>query len=141
MTSDTFELDPRLAAGTLALGDLTLCRVLLMDDTRFPWLVLVPRQAGASEILDLGAGDRARLMDEIATAAQALREAAPCDKLNIGALGNLVPQLHVHILARRRGDDAWPGPAWGFGEPIRYRPERRAALAADLAGRLGIAGR
>ena len=125
-----FELDPRLAADTAFVADWQLCRVLLMDDTRFPWLVLVPRRAGAVELDDLAGGEPMQLTHEIRRAMKALRGAAECDKLNIGALGNVVRQLHVHVVARRKHDAAWPGPVWGHGRAQRYTPEARDALVA-----------
>jgi diadenosine tetraphosphate (Ap4A) HIT family hydrolase len=120
MTNAIFELHPRLAADTAPVADLDLCRVLLMDDARFPWLILVPRRRDLVEIVDLDAPERRQLMDEVAAASRALRAVAPCDKLNIGALGNLVPQLHVHVVSRVEGDPAWPGPVWGSGGARPY---------------------
>lgn len=131
-----FALDARLAADTLPVGDLPLCRVLLMRDRRYAWLVLVPRRDGLVEVADLPEGDRAALWREVDTAASALRAVAPCDKLNLGALGNIVRQLHVHVVARVEGDAAWPGPVWGHGAAEPYaegEAERRvAALQAAL---------
>jgi diadenosine tetraphosphate (Ap4A) HIT family hydrolase len=118
--SASFELDPRLAGDTVVVSDLPLCRVLLMRDSRFAWLVLVPRQAGLSEVADLAEADRATLWREVDLAGAALRAVAPCDKLNIGALGNIVRQLHVHVVARVEGDAAWPGPVWGAGKAEPY---------------------
>jgi diadenosine tetraphosphate (Ap4A) HIT family hydrolase len=118
--SAAFELDARLAGDTLVVGDLPLCRVLLMRDSRFAWLVLVPRQAGLAEVADLAEADRAALWREVDQAGAALRAVAPCDKLNIGALGNIVRQLHVHVVARVEGDAAWPGPVWGSGKAEPY---------------------
>jgi diadenosine tetraphosphate (Ap4A) HIT family hydrolase len=115
MSEAGFGLDPRLAADTRPVTSLPLCEVLLMDDARFAWLVLVPRRPGATEIADLTEADQAALWREVNRAAAALRAIAPCDKLNIGALGNIVRQLHVHVVARREGDAAWPGPVWGSG--------------------------
>ena len=128
-----FALDPRLAADTVPVTTLPLCEVRLLDDRRFPWAVLVPLRAGAVEIVDLDAGDRAALMDEIACVSAALRTAFTPDKLNVGALGNVVAQLHVHVVARFRTDAAWPGPVWGTGrEP--YDDEGRARAVAALRG-------
>jgi diadenosine tetraphosphate (Ap4A) HIT family hydrolase len=118
--SAAFELDARLAGDTLVVGDLPLCRVLLMRDSRFAWVVLVPRQAGLAEVADLAEADRAALWREVDQAGAALRAVAPCDKLNIGALGNIVRQLHVHVVARVEGDAAWPGPVWGSGKAEPY---------------------
>jgi diadenosine tetraphosphate (Ap4A) HIT family hydrolase len=118
--SALFELDARLAGDTVVVGDLPLCRVLLMRDQRFAWLVLVPRQAGLVEVSDLTEADRVALWREVDQAGAALRAMAPCDKLNIGALGNIVRQLHVHVVARVEGDAAWPGPVWGSGKAEPY---------------------
>jgi diadenosine tetraphosphate (Ap4A) HIT family hydrolase len=118
--STPFELDIRLASDTVVVGDLTLCRVLLMRDSRYAWLVLVPRRADKVEVSDLPDDEQALLWREVGTAGAALRAIVPCDKLNIGALGNIVRQLHVHIVARREGDAAWPGPVWGFGKAEAY---------------------
>lgn len=127
-----FELDARLAADTVFVADLPLCRALLMDDARFPWLVLVPRHAGLVELDDLDEDGRTRLMHEIRHAMHALRTVVACDKLNVGALGNIVRQLHVHVVARREGDAAWPGPVWGAGSRQPYAPADREALLARL---------
>lgn len=127
-----FALDPRLAADTAFVARWKLCNVLLMDEARFPWLVLVPRRAGATELDDLDEDDRTRLMHEIQRAMKALRTVVECDKLNVGALGNIVRQLHVHVVARREDDAAWPGPVWGHGPAHRYAPEVRDKLARAL---------
>ena len=111
----SFALDPRLVADTAHLGDWPLCRALVMRDARHPWLVLVPMRAGAVELTDLSVPDRAALIEEVARAADALKAETGADKINVGALGNIVAQLHVHVVARRRGDAAWPGPVWGRG--------------------------
>ena len=135
--SASFDLDPRLAGDTVVVGDLPLCRVLLMRDSRFAWLVLVPRQAGLVEVADLSESDRATLWHEVDVAGAALRAVTPCDKLNIGALGNIVRQLHVHVVARTEHDAAWPGPVWGSGKAEAYPDavldERLKALRSRLA--------
>lgn len=127
-----FELDARLAADTVFVADWPLCRALLMDEGRFPWLVLVPRHAGLVELDDLDEDGRTRLMDEIQRAMKALRAVVACDKLNVGALGNIVRQLHVHVVARREGDAAWPGPVFGAGSRQPYAPADREVLLAHL---------
>jgi len=127
-----FELDPRLAHDTVSVVDWQLCRVLLLDDARFPWLVLVPRRAGLTELDDLDETDNAQLMREIRRAMRQLRGVAECDKINVGALGNVVRQLHVHVVARRERDAAWPGPVWGHGPAQPYSPETREDLIARL---------
>lgn len=134
-----FALDPRLAADTLPVGDLPLSRVLLMDDARFPWLVLVPRRAGLVELGDLPREERIVLLDEIDLVAAALRALVAPDKLNVAALGNVVAQLHVHVVARFRCDAAWPRPVWGVGQPQRHAPDAAAARITPLRERLGLA--
>ena len=130
MLSVAWSLHPQLETDTTLVGDLALCRVLAIDDAVYPWLVLVPRRAGVTEIADLGASDAARLTAEIALASRALKAATRCDKLNVAAIGNLVPQLHVHIVGRRKDDPLWPKPVWGAAPP-------RAADAAAFAQFLG----
>ena len=122
---ETFEPDPRLAQDSQLLAQGPLSQLRLMDDLRFPWLVLVPRIEGASEWLDLELPQQQLLLAELNAAGTALRSWAPCDKLNIGALGNIVRQLHVHLVARREGDAAWPGPVWGAGSMQRATSEQR----------------
>jgi diadenosine tetraphosphate (Ap4A) HIT family hydrolase len=131
-TAARFELDPRLAADTAFVADWDLCRVLLMDDARFTWLILVPRRVHAIELDDLTFDDQAVLLREIDRAMALLRSVAPCDKLNIGMLGNIVAQLHVHVVARHRGDAAWPGPVWGSGATRRRASSARDALVRRL---------
>lgn len=115
-----FALDPRLAADTVAIVSLPLCEVLLMNDARYAWLVLVPRRGGLVEITDLAADEQTALWQEVNRATAALRAVACCDKLNLGALGNIVRQLHVHLIARVEGDAAWPDPVWGKGQAEAY---------------------
>jgi diadenosine tetraphosphate (Ap4A) HIT family hydrolase len=116
----SFVLDPRLAADTIALGDTSLSRVLLMNDARFPWLILVPRRVDLAEIVDLAPSERAALMEEVAFVSTALSKRPDVEKINIGALGNIVRQLHIHIVGRSTTDAAWPGPVWGFGARQLY---------------------
>ena len=111
MSESGWSLHPQLAADTVPVCDLALSRLLAMNDANFPWLILVPRRAGLSEIIDLNA-DRSVLMDELALVSRALKGETRCDKLNIAAIGNVVPQLHIHIVARRKDDAAWPKPVW-----------------------------
>ncbi len=132
MSGQAFALDPRLQADTRHVASLALCDVLLMNDTRFPWLVLVPRRAGMVEICDLPADEQTLLWEEVNRASSVLRDIAPFDKLNLGALGNIVRQLHVHIVGRREGDAAWPGPVWGSGVAKPYESEALAAFIAQL---------
>jgi len=127
-----FVLHPRLEADTVFVADWSLSRVLLMNDSRYPWLVLVPREAGLSELHDIGYGANTILMDEIRRASTSLKKIAGCAKINIGALGNVVPQLHIHIVARNPGDAAWPGPVWGQGQAVPYEDGAKDTLIAKL---------
>jgi len=128
----TFALDPRLAADTHPIGELPLSRLLLMDDARFPWLILVPRIAGARELIDLDEADRHSLLAEISAIGRALESLLRPDKLNIAALGNVVPQLHVHVIARYTTDAAWPQPVWGQGARIALDADTIAQRVAQL---------
>ena len=131
-----FALDPQLIADTHRVGDLDFTRVLLMDDARFPWLILVPRMPGLRELIDLSLDDQHRLLDEINRVAHVLHAIAKPDKLNIAMLGNVVSQLHVHVIARFAADEAWPKPVWGVGARVAYAAEalreRIDALRAGL---------
>jgi diadenosine tetraphosphate (Ap4A) HIT family hydrolase len=135
-----FVLNDRLAADTVTLGSLSLCRVLLMANRAWPWLILVPERPGIREIHELVPEDRARLVEEIARASRVMDRLHAPDKLNVAALGNVVPQLHVHVVARRIGDPAWPGPVWGSGVHEPYLPDALAAEAARHASALGLPG-
>ena len=115
-----FALDARLAGDTHLVGDLGLSRVLLFDDARWPWLVLVPRQPGLRDLIDLARDDQHTLLDEISRCAHVLHALDKPDKLNIAALGNVVAQLHVHVIARYTRDAAWPRPVWNVGEREPY---------------------
>ena len=134
--AEAFPLDPAFPATSHALGDLALCHARLQDDVRYPWIVLIPRRPGAREIDDLSPADRALLMEEIVTAGRAVRALGqatgwPVVKLNTGALGNVTPQLHVHVVGRAPGDPAWPAPVWGNGMAQPYaEPKLSMALTA-----------
>lgn len=134
----TFELDEQLANDTVAVGDLPLSRVLLMNDCRFPWLILAPRRAGLADFHDLGPEDRAILAEETAIASAALQKLAGADKMNVASLGNVVRQLHVHVIARRTDDDAWPRPVWGVGEAVPYAEGEAEACATLVRQALGL---
>jgi len=133
-------LDPRLAADSVAVGKLALCEVRLQDDARFPWLVLVPQREGTAELFDLSAADRAAAMEEIAQCSAALRAVTQCLKINVGALGNIVRQLHIHIVARNEGDAAWPGPVWGSGVRVPYGETEQDELITRLRSALAMRG-
>lgn len=132
-----FTLHPTLARDTVEVTRLPLCRVLLMKDRRFPWLILVPERDSVRDLDELPPADRAVLIEEIAMASGALRQLFQPDKLNVGALGNIVPQLHVHVVARFQTDAAWPGPVWGSGAAEPYMEsdleETRGRVASALA--------
>ncbi len=127
-----FQLHPRLAEDTQIIGELSLCRLLLLNDRRFPWCVLVPRRPDLRELHDLPEDDLARLMTEVVAVSRALESHCNTFKINIGALGNLVPQLHVHVVGRRKDDDAWPGPVWGHSQAIPYEEAEAARLRNAL---------
>lgn len=131
-----FTLDPQLARDTLPIGDLPLCRLLLMNDATYPWFILVPRRADIREIYQLAAVDQQQLLAESSQLARLLAEQFFADKLNIAALGNLVPQLHVHHLVRYRTDPAWPKPVWGLLPAKPYLPEAAAELCRRVAAGL-----
>jgi len=121
MSETGWSLHPQLSADTAFVCDLPLSRLLAMNDANYPWLILVPRRAGLSELFDLGA-EQAALANEIALASRALKDETRCDKLNVAAIGNVVPQLHIHIVARTRHDALWPKPVWGAVPPRAYDP-------------------
>lgn len=127
-----FDLHPRLKADTVFITDLALCRLLAMNDARYPWLILVPRRERITEIHELAARDRTTLMEETATVSAVLKSLTKAHKINIGALGNLVPQLHIHVAARNPGDLAWPGPVWGQGAPIPYDPDALKVFVKNI---------
>jgi diadenosine tetraphosphate (Ap4A) HIT family hydrolase len=135
-TPSSWVLHPQLDADTVLVGELALSRLLLAKDANYPWLILVPRCSDVSEIIDLDELAQAELTREVALVCRALKAVATCDKLNVAALGNVVPQLHVHIIARRRGDPAWPNPVWGVVPAREYEPAGRERLIAALRGAL-----
>ncbi|HLZ04417.1 MAG TPA: HIT family protein [Bradyrhizobium sp.] len=120
MPDSAWSLHPQLKKDTIDIGDLPLARVLVIRDANYPWLLLVPRRPEAVEIIDLEEVEQAQLMTEIARVARALKDITKCDKLNIAALGNMVSQLHVHIIARRTNDAAWPRPVWGVAPAVPH---------------------
>ena len=123
MSDSAWTLSAQLKTDTIDIGDLPLSRVLIIKDAHYPWLLLVPRRPDIIEIIDLSEVEQAQLMTEVCRVARALKDITKCDKLNIAALGNLVPQLHVHVIARRVGDAAWPRPVWGVMPPLPHDAE------------------
>jgi diadenosine tetraphosphate (Ap4A) HIT family hydrolase len=127
-----FSLDPRIERDSSPLMWLGLCELRIQNDSRWPWLVLVPQRPDIEEFHELTPLDQAMLTFEIGMVAKALKSATNCKKINIAALGNIVPQLHVHIIARDEGDPGWPGPVWGFGQAVPYRREDLHRLAESV---------
>ena len=127
-----FPLDPRLKADTILICDLEFCSVRLHVDSRWPWLVLVPRIEGASEQHDLSEKDQIALSHEVALAGQSLKHVTHCEKINTAAIGNIVRQLHVHVIARSHGDANWPGPVWGFGVKVPYSDDAAELFIAAM---------
>ncbi len=138
MTESAWSLHPQLAQDTVPVGDLPLARVLLANDANYPWLILVPRLPGLIELIDLEENAQVQLLGEIAAAARALKTISACDKLNIAALGNQVPQLHVHVIARRRSDAAWPKPVWGAAPARVYGAGEQARLLESLRQQINV---
>jgi diadenosine tetraphosphate (Ap4A) HIT family hydrolase len=137
MTDPDFDLHPQLEADAVKLVDWPVSRLLLMNDRRFPWLILVPRVRHASEVFDLPEAQRAKLWREVDFAAAKLKAETKALKINIGVLGNIVRQLHLHVVARNEGDGAWPGPVWGSGTRVPYETARLKAMIAHYESVLG----
>jgi diadenosine tetraphosphate (Ap4A) HIT family hydrolase len=127
-----YQLHPRLQQDTVYLGQLTLCDVLLMNDARYPWVILVPRRENITETYQLNENDQQQLMTESVFVAKQLSSLVGADKMNIAALGNVVSQLHIHHVARYQTDEAWPAPVWGKGNAVPYHPEEAKAVAEQL---------
>jgi diadenosine tetraphosphate (Ap4A) HIT family hydrolase len=137
-STSAWALHPQLERDSVPLGDLALSRVLIIKDANYPWLLLVPRRPGVTEITDLDGEAQAQLTVEIDRAARALKAVTQCDKLNIAALGNAVPQLHVHIIARRMTDAAWPKPVWGMVPPLEYDDAELKRFMDAMHGKLWV---
>jgi diadenosine tetraphosphate (Ap4A) HIT family hydrolase len=131
-----FALDPRLQQDTLPIGDFPLCRLLLSNDSNYPWFILVPRREAISEIFQLDVADQLLLWQETTTLAQWLKESFDADKMNVATLGNVVSQLHMHVIVRKRDDAAWPAPVWGKHPATPYTAEQVAAIRERV--RLGL---
>ena len=136
--TDVFMLDERLAADTHLVGDFELSRVLLMDDARFPWLILVPRHPNVRELIELPRDEQHELLDEINRCSHVLHALFKPDKLNVAALGNVVAQLHVHVVARRKGDAAWPRPVWGVMPPLSHDAEEVQTFISALRRKIWL---
>ncbi|MEH6483119.1 MULTISPECIES: HIT family protein [Pseudomonas] len=129
-----FALDSRLQQDTVLIGDFPLCRLLLMNDANYPWFILVPKREEVSEIFQLDTADQALLWNETSELAATLKDTFAADKMNVATLGNMVAQLHMHVIVRRRADAAWPAPVWGKHSAIPYSDEQIAAITAKLRG-------
>ncbi|PMR72116.1 HIT domain-containing protein [Billgrantia endophytica] len=134
----SIELDERLVQDSYPVTELPLCQLRLMDDTRFPWLILIPRRGGVSEVFDLDEADQQQLWREAATVGKMLKTLSGGDKLNVASLGNVVAQLHVHVVVRHRGDAAWPAPVWGHGEAVPYDLDSLAAMRGHLLAQIEV---
>ena len=135
-TEYSWQLDSRLAGDTLPVFDNGGVTILLMNDRRWPWLILVPKVAGAEELHDLGPEIGPVVMDIAISAGEKLKAMTDCEKINIAAIGNMVRQLHIHVIARNEGDQNWPGPVWGYGSAEPYRESEAAELVANLREQL-----
>ncbi|MGK8438278.1 HIT family protein [Ectopseudomonas hydrolytica] len=127
-----FALDSRLQQDCLLIGDFPLCRLLLMNDANYPWFILVPRRDEVSELFQLDAADQRQLWQETTLLAETLKDTFAADKMNVATLGNVVSQLHMHVIVRRRGDAAWPAPVWGRNPPRPYEEEQVRQLVSKL---------
>ncbi len=127
-----FELDPRLVTDTIVLGDFPLSRLLLMNDSQYPWLILVPRRAGVTELYHLSASEQQQLMHEVSELSETLADLFQARKMNVATLGNMVPQLHLHVIVRHESDPAWPGPVWGKHPAVAYTPEELSSVRSKL---------
>ncbi len=134
----TFQLHPQLSKDCIEIGKFDLCRLLLMNDSQFPWLILVPEVAGITEIYQLTAEQRKRLIEESSFLAKTLQATYRADKLNIAAIGNLVSQLHVHHIVRYRSDKAWPAPVWGKFAAVAYTQAELAATIKQVSKALNL---
>ncbi|PYC19106.1 HIT family protein [Pseudomonas mosselii] len=132
-----FTLDSRLQEDSLVLGDLPLCRLLLSKDANYPWFILVPRRADITEAFELEEADQQQLWVETTALAEALKDAFAADKMNVAALGNVVSQLHMHVIVRRQGDAAWPAPVWGKVPAIGYTQEQIDGIRQQVRALLG----
>lgn len=135
---NAWSLHPQLVGDTHPIATLALSELRLMDDANYPWLILVPRVPDARELIDLDSAAQARLMEEIGRCSRALQSLFRPHKLNVATLGNLVPQLHVHVIARHTDDPAWPAPVWGRVNARAYAPEALVERVSRLQQALGV---
>ena len=135
MSETGWLLHPQLGKDTVMACDLALSRVLAMNDAEFPWLILVPRRTGVSDIIDLG-DEQAILMEELSLISHVLKDETKCDKLNVAAIGNVVPQLHIHVVARRNGDPLWPKPIWGMAPRRAFEAVAMERFVSSIRNRV-----
>lgn len=131
-----FVLDPRLLQDTLPIGDFPLCTLLLSNDSNYPWFILVPKRPGISEVFQLSEAEQAQLWKETTYLSAVLDRAFKADKMNVAALGNVVNQLHMHVIVRLKSDAAWPAPVWGKHPAKPYSPEEVARIRSQLRSEL-----
>ena len=134
-----FVLDSRLQQDSLVLGEFSLCQLLLSKDANYPWFILVPKRAGISELFELDVAEQQQLWQETTLLAEALKASYGADKMNVATLGNVVSQLHMHVIVRQRDDAAWPAPVWGKCAPVGYTDDQLQAVRLRLRG-LQLAG-
>ncbi|MEM7214294.1 MAG: HIT family protein [Pseudomonadota bacterium] len=134
----TFSLDRQLKADTLPIAELASCELLLMNDSRWPWLILVPRIENAVELHELFTDQRQDIDFDVANSAAALKAVSGCEKINIASLGNAVRQLHIHVVARSDGDPNWPGPVWGFEERLPYTNDLETGIIQNMQNMLEL---
>ena len=133
-----FTIDTKLATDTIDLGSLTLCEVLLMNDSRFPWIILVPKIPNLQDFHELPSRFRDVLSQEIETVSTVIQKLWQVDKMNVAALGNQVSQLHIHVIGRRRTDEAWPNPVWGHGTSCPYSASDISKVIQSLKDQLAF---
>ena len=136
MSGPHFQLHPQLARDTFPVAALTLSELLLMNDSRFPWCILVPRLPDLTGLHELPVNRRELLFDEISRVSRVLLTEPRVQRINVGALGNIVQQLHIHVVGRRSTDPAWPGPVWGHAGAVSYAEAAAAEMTARLAAAL-----
>lgn len=129
-----FVLDSRLQQDSLVLGEFSLCQLLLSKDANYPWFILVPKRVGVSELFELDAAEQQQLWQETTLLAEALKASYGADKMNVATLGNVVSQLHMHVIVRQRDDAAWPAPVWGKCAPVSYTDDQLQAVRERLRG-------
>ena len=127
-----FELDSQLESDSIAVAESELCLLRLLNDARYAWLLLIPKRQGICEVFELDEAEQLQLARETSAAAAAIKQSFACDKINVAAIGNIVRQLHIHVVARNQGDPAWPGPVWGHSPRMPYSEGGHIAMRSKL---------